>query len=107
MKETIQMWKNAHTIVGVHGAGLSNMIFTKSSIHHSNNKNNYYEYDDDNVVTLIEITPLEPAFRDYFHLASSLNIKLWAIAMAKEGMRNSYLAHQIKLNVGVLEIYSK
>ena len=102
MKETIQMWKNAHTIVGVHGAGLSNMIFTKSSIHHSNNKNNYYEYDDDNVVTLIEITPLEPAFRDYFHLASSLNIKLWAIAMAKEGMRNSYLAHQIKLNIGVL-----
>ena len=53
-------------------------------------------------MTLIEITPLEPAFRDYFHLASSLNIKLWAIAMAKEGMRNSYLAHQIKLNVGVL-----
>ena len=36
------------------------------------------EYDDDNVVTLIEITPLEPAFRDYFHLASSLNIKLFS-----------------------------
>ena len=90
MKDTIDMWAQAHTIIGVHGAGLSNMLFTKRSINN------------DNVVTLIEITPLEPAFRDYFHLASSLNIALWAMVLGDKGMMNSYLAHQIKVELGKL-----
>jgi len=90
MKDTIDTWAQAHTIIGVHGAGLSNMLFTKRSINN------------ENVVTLIEITPLEPAFRDYFHLASSLNIVLWAMVLGEEGMMNSYLAHKIKVELGKL-----
>ena len=53
-------------------------------------------------VNLIEITPPEPAFRDYFHLAASLNIKLWVVTMGEEGLLNSYLAREIKVRVGVL-----
>ena len=94
MVDTIRMWRQAHTIVGVHGAGLSNMIFTRSAT--------WIKGDVLSKVNLIEITPREPAFRDYFHLAASLNIKLWAVTMGEEGLMNSYLARFLKVRVGVL-----
>ena len=94
MIETIRTWRKAHTIVGVHGAGLSNMVFTRSV----SSMNSVMA----SKVNLIEITPPEPAFRDYFHLAASLNIKLWVVTMGEEGLLNSYLAREIKVRVGVL-----
>ena len=84
MIETIRTWRKAHTIVGVHGAGLSNMIFTRSA----SSMNSVMA----SRVNLIEITPPEPAFRDYFHLAASLNMKLWVATIGEEGLMNSYLA---------------
>ena len=85
MVETIRTFADSHVVCGVHGAGLSNLIFVREG------------------AKAIEITPQEAAFRDYFHLAASLGIELWTVPIAAKGMQHGYEAGEVKVTKGLLK----
>ena len=85
MRDTVNLWRTAAIICGVHGAGLSNLLFVPPGN------------------TLIEITPQEAAFRDYFHLAMSLDIELWTVPIQKRGIYNGHGASTIHAPISLLQ----
>ena len=60
--QSIELFRQARVVVGVHGAGLANILFCAPG------------------ATLIEVPMLEPTYRDYMHAAAALDIRYWVHA---------------------------
>eukprot|EP00293_Proteomonas_sulcata_P016770 CAMPEP_0184295900 /NCGR_PEP_ID=MMETSP1049-20130417/6832_1 /TAXON_ID=77928 /ORGANISM="Proteomonas sulcata, Strain CCMP704" /LENGTH=263 /DNA_ID=CAMNT_0026604755 /DNA_START=225 /DNA_END=1016 /DNA_ORIENTATION=+ len=67
MLEAVKLFRAAHVVLGMHGAGLSNAVFCQEGTH------------------LIEFALPEPGTHCYAHLAMAMELKYWQVAVEGQG----------------------